>query len=719
MSKTTPAVALSVWFVVAGFAAARAAADLPEKLQISQPFPQIVSQAATHEFVAPGIEYGEYDVLTTEGPLHVHVVAADLNDPSVRLETVLAHDKLNSEGETISSMAVRTGAVAGVNGDYFDIGATNQPIGIVVRNGALERAPSKYVAFTVDESRAVAMQSVDFSATADVQTIDVPMTAVNEFPPQGGVSLMTPAFGTIPPAADVSLARLSVLDGSPPFARYRIEAVDADGGAPPEYALAIGPAAYETLGTPRVGDVVTIAQTSHPDVAALRAAVGGGPLLVRAGERYDDPNVPAAEETAARYPVAGALVRRDGTLLLLAVEGRESWHSIGLRRSEFASLMLAFGANEGMSFDSGGSATLVTRRLGDRDATVRNVPSDGRERPVADGIFLYSDAPLGPVSRLVIRPSFIRAMPGARIPLTFAATDAAGHPLPLGDEEPKARIFPLDLGMLQNASLFVAGKSATSGVMHVERGTLSADIPVRVEGEPSRVVIEPQHADVAPGHALALSAIAYDAEGFPLAVPSALEWHTTNGRIDADGTFVAGDRDATVSVRLGDVSAHSLVLVGEREEPFELGTAWRYITVPAGLPYGVGSTCTGCISLNYDFTGRERSMQIIADRPLPPDILGMRMDVYGDGNGALLRMNVLDALGQRALITVGKLTWHGWQAREVRFPPDLAYPLKLHSIYVVTASDLAPVRAAGVVMLRNMKLILGGSGTGPAGRSSK
>ena len=48
---------------------------------------------------------------------------------------MLAHDALTSSGETISSMAHRSGAIAGINADYFDIGNTNRPTNVVVHDG--------------------------------------------------------------------------------------------------------------------------------------------------------------------------------------------------------------------------------------------------------------------------------------------------------------------------------------------------------------------------------------------------------------------------------------------------------------------------------------------------------------------------------------------------------------------------------------------------------
>ena len=96
-----------------------------------------------------------YRLLTAAGPLVVSVLLADPRRPDVHVGTVLAHDTIVSKDETASSMARRTGAVGGVNGDYFDINATGAPVGIVVRNGALERTPSARAALTVGRDGSV------------------------------------------------------------------------------------------------------------------------------------------------------------------------------------------------------------------------------------------------------------------------------------------------------------------------------------------------------------------------------------------------------------------------------------------------------------------------------------------------------------------------------------------------------------------------------------
>jgi hypothetical protein len=138
---------------------------LPLELEPPAPFPLVVAQSQTSGFVAPGIRRATYRLQTTEGPLVVNVVAVDPREPTVRFEAVVASDRLISAGEPISSMARRTGAVAGINADYFDIGNTNQPLNVVVKDGALLRTPSKRVVMDVRTDRSIHFENVTFSGS--------------------------------------------------------------------------------------------------------------------------------------------------------------------------------------------------------------------------------------------------------------------------------------------------------------------------------------------------------------------------------------------------------------------------------------------------------------------------------------------------------------------------------------------------------------------------
>ncbi len=499
------------------------------------------------------------------------------------------------------------------------------------------------------------------------------------------------------------------MGGTAPFARYRAIAI-ADNTAvqPPGYWLAIGANAYASAGVPNIGDTIVATGNLTPPLDSLIAAVGGGPLLVHQGLPYNDPDGPGGSEFSTRIPASGAAVEADGTLLLIEVDGRQPGRSIGVTRAQLGTLMRAFGATEGLAFDGGGSSTLVARQLGDTNADLRSSPSDGAERHIADGLLVYSNAPFGPPARLVVRPSFVRALIGAPVAITTAVTDAAGHPASVSAEL-RARAVPADLGS-SSTSAFVAGNRAQVGILHFERGPLFADIPVQVVDSAARIEITPARPNLHAGERLHFSAQAFDRDGYSIALPSHLPWSTSVGHIDDDGWYTAADSDGIVSVRIGLSVALDPVSVGQHEIELSLN-GFGFASLPSGGPGGAtpGAPCPSCTTLAYDFNGPERATYLNGLVRLPDDALGLQLDILGDGNGEVMRVAVRNAINERVAFTVGRITWKGWQSRTVRFPAGLAMPASLSSIYLLNGLGSHSVRGSGQVALRNVRVIVAGS----------
>lgn len=687
------------------------AAPLPKDLSIGAPFPAVQTDAVTSEFVAPGITYGEYDLLTGDGPIKIHVVSVDLADPTVRVNTALASDRLISSGETLSSMALRTGAVAGINGDFFDIGDTNQPLNILVRSGSLLSMPRHRYALAITRDGKAQVAEFSFAGSLQIGAATVGIDAINVFPPpQDGVAILTPEFGPLAPAQNVTLVQLGLLDGTPPFARYRVTGIaDNTVRQTPGYWLAIGANAYSLTGVPNLGDPIVATGNLDPSLDSLIAVVGGGPLLVHQGLPYSDPDGPSGSEFSARIPASGAAIEADGTLLLIEVDGRQPDLSIGVTRLQLGALMRAFGAVEGLAFDGGGSSTLVARQLGDRNADLRNSPSDGDERRIADGLLVYSNAPFGPPARLVVRPSFVRAFAGAHVAVTTAVTDAAGHPTALAAQL-SARAVPRDLGTT-SADQFVAGDRPQTGILHFERGPLFADVPVRVVDTASRIEIEPSHPNLNAGERLHFDVRAFDREGYPITLPDHLKWSVSSGRIDEGGWFTAGSADASLAVRVGESVARENLTVGQHDVGLQVGEELRFATIPPDGPGSMarGVPCPTCISLVYDFSGSERAAYLNGTIRLPEDALGLQLEIDGDGNGEVLRIALRNRINERVALTVGRVTWKGWQSRAVRLPANLGNSATLSSIYLVNALASNPVRTSGSIAIRNLRVIVAGS----------
>lgn len=702
------ALAASAALTLPAWAAPLPARLLPQHLAPEAPFPSILSQAPTIEPIAPGIAYGQYDMLTAAGPLVVRVVAADMHDPYVRVGTVLADGSLVSHGETVGAMAQRTHAVAGINGDYFAIGSTDEPTNIVVRDGALLRMPRKRYAVAIGTDGSVTFGEFSFVGQVQLQDRALPLAGIDELPPPGGgTALVTPQFGTIPPLANVTLIALQLLDGTPPLARYRVASiVDNDAPQPAGYYLAIGPSAYGIAALPSPGDVISASGDLQPvPLDRISAAIGGGPLILNDGAWVDDPDGPKGGEFSRAIPCSGVATTPDGELLLIEVDGRQPLESVGITRPQLSALMRALGATEGMALDGGGSSTIVARRLGDVAATLQNAPSDGRERPVGDALLVYSTAPAGPAVRLVAQPGVVRAVAGAQIPLRIAAVDAANHVVP-PSATIQSRVVPAMLGRLHDGLFTATGEG--EGAIVMRAGTLHGRIPIEVTRTPARIAIAPAHPNVARFGTLALRARAFDAHGYALALPDLLPWRTRGGSIDPHGIFRAETQNARVSVAIGDVVASGTISVGTHAVALAFAQHARFVTAPHG---GSGSverdaTCGTCTTLRYAFGSDERAAYAVVNLALPPATVGLAFDVNDGGDGARLKIAVRNAIAEDLFVSATVLDRPGWRHVTVRFPPQASRPVMLVGIYVLPARGTQV--AAGSVEIRNVRAVVAG-----------
>jgi hypothetical protein len=681
------------------------AALLPAHLEVAAPFPQIKQDAPVIEPVAPGVEFGRYDLLTSAGPIVVHAIAVAPHAANVQLNSVLADDALASGGETVSSMAARTGAIAGINADYFDIGRTNRPTNIVVRDGALVRSPRKRYALVV--SRFGPPQILEQTLIGTVQLGDhsVGLDAVNA-DPGSGTTLLTPAFGTVAPANDTTLVALTPTNGTPPFATYRVTSVvDNTVAQPPGYYLAIGLDAYAKAGVPNPGDTIAVNGDLTPiALADLVAAVGGGPLILDNGAWTDDPDGPSGGEYEQRIPCSGAAIGADGTLYLLEVDGRQPQLSVGLTRPEFSALMRAFGAVRGMAFDGGGSSEIAVRTPGETAATLADTPSDGHERKVADGVFVYDTAPVGPASQLVAQPLAVRAMPSATVAVHFAATDADDH-IVQADEPISVRVEPATLGTYVDG-IFTASR-AGEGALVARAGAFVLRVPVSVYDDPSRVVILPLEPSVAQGGQLDLHARAFNAQGYAIALPAQLPWRAQGGSIDPVGTLTAGNADALVSLLLGEHLANAHVTVGFHD--VALDTKPAFMTVPRGGEGNAGpsSECPGCLELNYALSATERAAYLVTDTTLPERSVAIAFDVKDDGQGAQLKLALRNAINEEVLLTVGPMSHAGWRSVVVHLPQDLAQPARLVALYAIGPNATAAIQ--GRIVIKNLHAVVAGT----------
>ncbi|MFD8807816.1 phosphodiester glycosidase family protein [Streptomyces sp. NPDC059597] len=352
-------------------------------------------------------------------------------DAGVRVTGVHGADMTRSD--TVRTLANRSDALAAINGTYFDIrtghhhsGYEGDPIGLYAEHGrvlseALAGRPALLLGRTGGRLEArvaeVATRGGLRAADGAVRELDgvdrVPgrilgcggtggdrlatTGRLQEKPfeglctdPDEVVSFAPEWGGDTPPGTEGSTEALLAADGR--VLRLRTPA----GGPLPEggsslYGIGTGAAwlrAHAVPGTrPAVSERIT-APAGLP-LPGPDTAVGGSARLLRAGAF--DPTATALLGPR-REPRTVAAVTADGTLLLIAVDGRSRRESVGATPAEAAGLARSLGAVDAVNLDGGGSTSVVLR------GHLRNRPRDTedgpvRERPVADGLAILPDGP--------------------------------------------------------------------------------------------------------------------------------------------------------------------------------------------------------------------------------------------------------------------------------------------------------------------------------------
>jgi len=342
----------------------------------------------------PRVTYTKEVRLAYGAPLVTHVISAPRPGGLYTLRPVLSGGTALGL-ERISAMQhdLRPAATtAGVNGDFFNI-YEGRPSGVFLRDGVLaSRSLRQRSSLSIAFDGSLRVRRLTYSGTWQVDGFEA--HRVKEFnrtltdPP--GVTLFTPTYGGSTPrrprALDVVLSGLrpTVLNGR---LRTRVAgfrwgggtAVPRDGGI----LQARGPSRRVLLREARPGRTLTTRVRLAPFWTDVADAIGGGPVLVRGGR----PVWQADEDfswyqLAPRHPRTAVGQLSNGRVILVVVDGRSAI-SAGLRTWQLAQELVRLGAVKAMGLDGGGSSTMAF------DGRVLNSPSDGVERSVADGLFVF------------------------------------------------------------------------------------------------------------------------------------------------------------------------------------------------------------------------------------------------------------------------------------------------------------------------------------------
>jgi hypothetical protein len=366
--------------------------------------PTTATAQATQLF--PGVTYESQTQFTLHGPVAIRVVSGPRPVGLYRLRTTLSNEAVRGR-ETVSSMQRRLAAQAtmvGINGDFSRF-ADGVPSGVMLRDGVLITPPlSSRSSAGITLDGLLDVRRVGFRGTWRGTGQRRALTDLNDTPGRNGISLFTSDWGRATPRIDGSFSVvLSPFPASVPNTDLVAPVVStAQGGAvsiAPGTAVLVarGNAAARLQAEAAVGTSLTLRLILTPDWATVADAVGGGPVLVRDGKPvYRSNEAFTVSQIAPRHPRTAIGQLADGRIVMVVVDGRQPGYSVGMTTFEMALTMRRLGAVRAMQLDGGGSSTVAF------DGRVLNVPSDGRERPIATALMLqyygvFAPPPLEPV----------------------------------------------------------------------------------------------------------------------------------------------------------------------------------------------------------------------------------------------------------------------------------------------------------------------------------
>lgn len=278
--------------------------------------------------------------------------------------------------EPLSKMVVREGASFGVNGMFYD--ELGMPLGLIVDEGQPIRIQNIGTpTFLIHEDGTMDIDMVKPTLFATVEGHRTSLYGINDLVPDGRYGLFDAHYGKT-----TRIRRLSTNYVINKGIITEIFVTDEP------VALSLGDYVLSYVGDHQAfqtGDQVQIEFRINDEVSQVWTGFQTGAWLIEEGRIVAKDYEPFIGFSTAPQPRTLIGYKKDGSLVVVVVDGRQEGWSRGLSGIEAAKLMASYGCYEAAYLDGGASSTLVM------DGELINRPSGGEERAIAHSLLFYID----------------------------------------------------------------------------------------------------------------------------------------------------------------------------------------------------------------------------------------------------------------------------------------------------------------------------------------
>ena len=678
-------------------------ATLAFSILIQSSLAYIINEERKEEYLASGVHRAHIERFTSEGWQNLNVLTIDTTNQMNEIKAIF-----NTEGvshrSNVRDMVNVSGAIAGVNGDYFNYQPHPSTLGMIVNDGKLissaqegkNKLPVFYQSSAGDSQLGYIDQSVDILNQLTGAKYHV--SGFNKA--YGGykyLSLLTRDWGRKSFGAKAAnMTEVLVENGVVADIRTKGEPFDIpeDG-----YVLSQNnsPLASLTLGTP-----LELQVTSNVDYKALKFAMGGGSIILKNGVAMQTNII-----NKGRHPRTGIGVTQDGSkIVIITVDGRNGY--AGLTQKEFGEIFKSFGCYNAMNLDGGGSTTMVKKTKAMDKAEIINKPSGGTPRAVVSGVGVFSSDNPGAVARIELDLDTDKAFPGVPVAYSVKAYDASNNPVRVDANAVSASAT--NGASCMNGS-FIGAAEGTSQVTVSYQGASDAK-NIEVFSEPVELRSSTEKINAKPGDKFTIKdIIGLDNQGRSAKIPNSSINFSIWGSVGAmsGNVFTASNNIGYGYITMGYKNTYKNipVTIGFISKPlldFEnlnniKASSYPSDKVSASLKISKDAKQgKGAIELNYDFSKLDDSRAAYISFKKAPVLEGkpkrLGMWVKGDAKGAMLKATIKDSEGFAEQITFSeKINFNDYRYLEAEVPDNEAYPYTLLNIYVGSSNNSAMVKS--------------------------
>ncbi len=311
------------------------------------------------------------------GPIRAHLLTIDPKQRGVSIDYASVGSV--RKPATVPRILAVDRAVAGVNGDFYDIGKTGAPLGLGIdrQRGLLHGRTSGWnSAFYLDRRGNPTIGTLPMQAQI-VQHPELTITNLNShFVTPGGIGVYTPRWGRtagyrVTQGQQRQVRMVVVRNGRVQSSRKKLTDGQRVRGL---VLIGRGPGA-KALRRLAVGSRVTV-----------RRSVEGNPQMAITGDRFlvEEGVIKVVDDRVLHPRTAVGIDDETGQVLMLVIDGRTK-SSRGYTMVELANLMVDLGADAALNLDGGGSSTMVARRP-QRGTKVVNRTPGGDLRKVSNAL---------------------------------------------------------------------------------------------------------------------------------------------------------------------------------------------------------------------------------------------------------------------------------------------------------------------------------------------